>query len=337
MSGPQRQIQPVAVWAVIGAIAMTVIVSVLAVWMTGPNFRPTQPPAGEPPAGLLFWVHLLQITSPVTLLVFVWAYLLRPWYRKGRVTLDGLLLLSWLAVYFQDALMNYLMPQLLWSAYFINYGSWTLGSFPTWISPHGNLLPEPLVAIGATYGSLGFWPAVGACALMQRLRRNHPHLSNLELMMAGWASAVAMNTASELLLLRTGVYAYPGAIHAVTIFAGTPYQFPMTSSLCFGAVMAATATLRYFADDQGRTWVEYGVERLTVSPAKQTLLRFFALFGFVQLSMFLLFTVPIQWVGLLSDTWPTLPAHLTNGLCGYGPNADLCPGPGVPVYRPQGS
>jgi hypothetical protein len=330
----QRTVEPVAVWAVVGVLALAVIASVLAIWISGPNFKPTAPPPGEPPASLMLWVHLLQIFSPITLLVFLWAYLIRPWMRSGQITLDGMLLVSWLAVYFQDALMNYLTPQLLWSSYFINFGSWSLGSFPTWISPHGNLLPEPLVAIGATYGSLGFWPAVGACAVMRSLHRRFPRMSTLELILIGWAAAVAMNASSELLLLRTGVYAYPGSIRAFSFFPGTPYQFPLTSGICFGAVMAATATLRYFKDDTGRTWVERGVERLTLSPTRQTLLRFFALFGFVQLSMFLLFTVPIQWVGLISDPWPELPAHLTNGLCAYGPAADQCPGPGIPIFRP---
>jgi hypothetical protein len=57
----------------------------------------------------------------------------------------------------------------------------------------------------------------------------------------------------------------------------------------------------FFTDADGHSWVERGVGYVAKSPRMQTLLRFLAVFGFVQVSKFVLFTIPIQWVGLMSD------------------------------------
>jgi hypothetical protein len=309
-------VPPVAIWAALGAAIMALIVFVLARWIGGPNFHPVVP-SGPAPPGLMKWIWLLQILSPITLLVFLWFYVLRPWRSVGHMTLDGMLLLSWLSVYFHNALMNYLTSQLLWSSFFINYGSWGPGSFPTWFSP--GVVPEPFIGIGATYGTLGFWPALGVCGAMGWLQRRCPKMSTLELILCGWLVAIFFNTASEVPLLWTGIYAYPGAIRGLAIFPGRTYQFPMSSAICFGAVFVATATLRFFTDADGHSWVERGAGYVAKSLRMQTLLRFLAVFGFVQVSMFVLFTIPIQWVGLMSDPWPALPAHLTNGVCSYGP------------------
>ena len=58
---------------------------------------------------------------------------------------------------------------------------------------------------------------------------------------------------------RSGFYTYPGAIRAVSINAGTYYQWPIYEGLMWGGVQAALCCLRYFTDDRGRTVVERGL------------------------------------------------------------------------------
>jgi Spirocyclase AveC-like len=137
-------------------------------------------------------------------------------------------------------------------------------------------------------------------------------------------------------LIRTGVYMYPGGIRGVSLFAGETYQFPLTEGFFFGGLgVGSLAALKHFKDDRGYTFVERGVERLGLSVARQTLLRFLAIFGFFHAAFLLLYGVPNQWLATHSDPFPQgYPSYLLNGMCVYGANGDQCPGPGVLMPRP---
>jgi hypothetical protein len=53
--------------------------------------------------------------------------------------------------------------------------------------------------------------------------------------------------------------------------------------------------------------------------------------------MLVVFTIPMQWLGLHSGPFPRgYPSYMTNGLCAYGVHGDECPGPGVFMPRPAG-
>jgi hypothetical protein len=88
-------------------------------------------------------------------------------------------------------------------------------------------------------------------------------------------------------------------------------------------------------DDRGHTFVERGIDKLRVGAVARQWIKFLALFAYVHVSMFLVFTVPMQWFATHSDAFPAgYPSYMINGLCAYGPNQDQCPGPGVMMPRP---
>lgn len=123
------------------------------------------------------------------------------------------------------------------------------------------------------------------------------------------AMAVA-GVAIESVVLRAGAYAYPGGIREVTLWAGETYQIPLTETFFFG-----------------------GLGRLAISEPRKQWVRFFAIFGAVHLSFFLVYTVPNQWLSTHSDPHPDgYPSYLENGMCASGAEQDQCPG--VPMPRP---
>jgi hypothetical protein len=72
----------------------------------------------------------------------------------------------------------------------------------------------------------------------------------------------AIDTVIETVLLRLGVYAYPGGIRAITLYAGHTYQLPMSEPFFFaGLGLGAAAALSHFRDDRLRTVVERGLDR----------------------------------------------------------------------------
>jgi hypothetical protein len=295
---------PVVRWAWVGAAILVFIVYVLGRWIVTGRAVPTAP--GPDP--LPHSAHLFT----------------------------GMLYLCWLTLFFQDPMMNYTSATVLYNAYMVNLGTWTLGSTPGWTSPNGNNLPEPLLLIVVGYTIIGYSLCFPVLALLNNAREQWPALTKFRLALLGIAILIALDTLFESLLLRTGVYAYPGGIRAITLFAGQTYQFPMTEGLCYGGLTTgATLVLLLYRDDRGNTFVERGVDRLRVSGVMRQWVKFLALFAYVHVSMFVVFTVPMQWFATHSDPFPDgYPSYMINGLCAYGPTRDQCPGPGVMIPRP---
>jgi hypothetical protein len=136
-----------------------------------------------------------------------------------------------------------------------------------------------------------------------------------------------------LIFLPIGFYVYPGAIRAVSINAGTYYQWPIYEGLMWGGVLTAFCCLRYFTDDRGRTVVERGLENVRGGFAKVQLTRFLAIFAAVSACFFFLYNLPAQWVAMHADPWPAdvqQRSYLNGGICGDGTDHP-CPNPVLPV------
>lgn len=327
---------PVVYWARAGVVIAVFIAWVLGRWMLGPNFKPTDP-GPDPITGLeltiLFWVQAITVILGV---VTVWLVIVRPWMREGQMTTAGMLYTCWLTLFFQDPMMNYTSAHVLYNSYMVNMGTWTLGSTPGWTSPNGNNLPEPLLLIILGYSVGSYCLVFPVIAILNKIRDKKPAISKVSLAVIGIGLLICMNTIFEASLLRTGAYAYPGGIREITLFAGQPYQFPMTEGLFFGGfTIGSTMLLLFFRDDKGQTFVEKGIETLHISQFSRQWVKFFALFAFVHGSMFLVFTIPMQWMGTHSDPYPEYPSYMINGLCAYGETGDQCPGPGVMMPRPE--
>jgi len=327
---------PVVRWAWVGGAVLIFIVSVLARWILAGYAVPTDPgPDPLPHAAHLIIVWVQWIAMLLGALAFS-LIVVKPWMREGRMTTTGMLYLAWLTLFFQDPMMNYTSATVLYNAYMVNLGTWTLGSMPGWTSPHGNNLPEPLLLIVVGYTLIGYSLCFPVLALLNKAREHWPSMSKFRLALLGIAILIALDTLFESLLLRTGVYAYPGGIRAITLFAGQTYQFPMTEGVCYGGLTTgATLVLLLYRDDRGHTFVERGIDKLRVGTVARQWVKFLALFAYVHVSMFVVFTVPMQWFATHSDPFPAgYPSYMINGLCAYGPNQDQCPGPGVMMPRP---
>jgi hypothetical protein len=324
-------------WAWLGAALMAFIIYVLATWVLTGRAVPTDPgpdPLPEVQRQFIFWV---QIVAMVLGLVAAWVFVVRGWRREGRLTTTGMLYIAWLTLFFQDPMMNYTSATVLYNAHMVNLGTWTLGSTPGWTSPNGNNLPEPLLLIVVGYTIIGYSLCFPVLAVLNTLKARWPGLTRPRLALIGVLCLVLLDTLFESLLLRTGVYAYPGGIRAITLFAGETYQFPMSEGIFYGGVLiGATLVLLLYRDDKGQTFVERGIDQLRVGAVARQWVKFLALFGFVHLSMLVGFTIPMQWFATHSDPFPEgYPSYMINGLCAYGPQQDQCPGPGVMMPRPK--
>ena len=328
-------------WSAVGVFFLAFEIYVLGKWITGPNFKPTDPgpdPISQTSSDILI---AMQAICVVGFLLCAWYWIVKPWIREGRFTTDGMIALSMALIFFYDPSMNYASTTLLYNSHLVNFGAWTAGSWPGWTSPNGNLLPEPIFITPTGYLFAVYSQIVFVLWLLRKYNERRPKLSILSLIMIIIVGLTLSDTIAECIFIKIGgVYTYPGGIRSLTVFAGSWFQFPLTEGFTFGGLgLAATAILQYFKNDRGQTFVEAGLESMRIGQKGKQSLKFLAIYGFVHSTFLVFYMMPNLWLSTHSDPYPMpqsgRPSYFINHMCVYGPNANQCPGPGVMLPRPM--
>lgn len=273
--------KPVHLWAAVGAVFLAYTLYVFIRWVTGPYFEPVSGGPSEPPLYMKIPLMANAIVLWVGLPFALWFFIIRPWVRERRITLDGMLLVSMALMMFQDPMLNYYSTWCTYNAWLFNQGSWA-PHIPGWVAHEepGHTVPEPLLTNipGYMYGVLLL--TIVGCAIMRKIKNRWPAISNLRLILVTYAIAFVFDFVMEaLILLPIGFYSYPGAIQALSFNAGTYYQWPVYEGLMWGGVQAALCCLRFFTDDRGRTVVERGLDTVRGGFFRRQFVRFLAIFG----------------------------------------------------------
>jgi hypothetical protein len=170
--------------------------------------------------------------------------------------------------------------------------------------------------------------------VMDAVRRRRPQtgvagLIGISIIFLGTLDAIC-----EAACTRLGLFVWPNTFGPM-ISKGKYYQFPLVEGLIMGFLWTAMTALMYFRDENGRTFVERGVDGLAWSPHVKTWTRQFAMIGAMNVFIFAFFHFPAWVVTTHSGAWPNdllQRSYLTNQVC--GPYTDYaCPGPGIPIAR----
>jgi hypothetical protein len=320
------------VWALVGAAFVLLYAYVMLRWVTGPNFRSVPAGPDVPPTWMKIVAHSIEVVTPT---VFAWTlyhYVYRPWRREGELSHDGLMVLALITLYWQNTLPNYLSYGTLLSSAFTNLGSW-YQYIPGWVSPNMSRLPEAPLAWGLCYACwFVFFPMKAGAKFTHWFGRRHPALSAIRVFAVAYVGFMVLDFVLEGAFLRTGMYAYAGTIHSVTLFAGKTYQFPVAEILTWGLAWTLYATLYAYRDDRGMTLVERGVEKLRVGAKRKKLVRLLALVAIFNL-IFLGQNAIMILIAPHADRWPRgYKSYQVNGICGPG-TAYACPAPNVPIPK----
>jgi len=159
-------------------------------------------------------------------------------------------------------------------------------------------------------------------------------MSTPTLVLIGFLSVCLFDLVLEVAMIRTRVSAYPGTIHGLSIYGGKPYQFPAYNAVFAGGIFTASGVLRYFRDDKGNSFVERGLERLTLPRRRQNGLRILAVCGFANLALLVTYFIPYNWVVLHADRTPEYPTWLRAGICGEGTGYE-CPNQTSAIPQPR--
>ncbi|WP_155762792.1 spirocyclase AveC family protein, partial [Mycobacterium colombiense] len=224
-------------------------------------------------------------------------------------------------MFFQDPLLNYLNTWCTYNTWMPNRGSWS-SNIPGWVSPEvpGHQVVEPLLTNVPGYSFGNLLIVMLGCWVMRRIKARWPDLGNAALITLAFAFNILLDFVMEgLIFLPIGFYVYPGAIRAVSVNAGTYYQWPIYEGLMWGGVLTALCCLRFFTDDRGRTVAERGLDHVRGGVGKVQLTRFLAIFAAVSACFFFFYNLPAQWIGMHQDPWPediVKRSYFLMGICG---------------------
>jgi Spirocyclase AveC-like len=329
-------IQPVVYWAGLGALLLGLMLYVGVRWVTGPYFKAVD--TGPTPLGSAQHAALLaiQIAGPIAAVAMLYWLLVRPWLRERRITSEGLLVLAYQTLWFQDPVGNGANYWFLYNSHLYNRGSW-VNYLPFWSSyggKPGHMFPEPIFGIGPGYiyfFVIGVW--AGMVFFNFSLRR-FPQFGVFGACVVAYGGIFIFDVVLEAVIwMPTGFYTYPGA--GWLRFGSSAHAYAPLEGICVGFLCLPFVLLRHYRDDRGYTWVERGVDKVRCGPTLKVGLRLLALIAVAQSIMFFAYNIWIYQIGAHASSYPKAvlqDSYFLNGLCGAGTNR-ACPGPAIPNTR----
>ena len=209
-----------------------------------------------------------------------------------------------------DPLINYFHYTFAWNARAWNLGSW-LGSFPMAQGP--THYGEGLAWFVPQYLYLGIGLASIELRIVGALRNRWPGIPDVRAFAVASASIFVLDCVLEQVFIRAGVYAFPRTWSSLTLFAGSPYQFPIYESVFVAAYATGFTVLRSSARDHpsGLSFVERGVERWR--PAWRTPVTLLAVIGFCAVWAALAYFLPWSWMSNNPDSLVQVPSYMLPG------------------------
>ncbi|MBT8340870.1 MAG: spirocyclase AveC family protein, partial [Desulfatitalea sp.] len=286
-------------------------------WLLSPIFRPSPVGSDSLPHNVWLTVRICEALGGVTGLAVFIKFVLMPVIREKHIPTDGLMVINFLLIWWMDPMVNYFNFSFTYNSHTFNMGSWA-SFIPGASYPNLENFPEPLLMMGGFY--LGFWmlTALAGCWLIRKMLAWRPGIRPLSCLVVVFIAMFIIDMLIELLILRTGLAAYPGVWASFSIFPGQVYQWPLYEGVGVGLACVGFTALRFYKDDKGQTFVEKGIDRLKISSSKKRIVRFLALAGAIQPMMLLGFYVTYNVFLLHIDTFPAYPSYMRNEICGEG-------------------
>lgn len=326
-------------WFFIGCVFLIFMAWVVWQWVTAPGFGPTRLPEGvEVPTHYKIAINVLQVALPIAWLYLIYTQIVKPIRTTGQPNTLGLVGIGFFFAIFWDPSMNWIQQGCVYNPYAFNLG-FLSNNIPGWMSPRGELLPEPLLAWAGGYPAILIGGCVFGMAIMRGVKGAFPGIQNLFLAITGVLGVMVYDATVEIVLIRgSAIYAYPGSIRSLSLFAGHWYQFPIYEALLFGGWWGLCAVLLYFKDDKGLTWVERGVEKIDLcrrSNFRKAMVRAIAIIGFCQVIELVIYVLPMPLFTANADPFPDdTPAFFTTGTGMCGPGTGIsCARPDLPIIR----
>ncbi len=295
--------RPALLWAFVGALFSCFSLAVFGAWLFSDAFAAVPlTEADAMPAATLVALRMLEALSVVVALVGLHAYLIRPWMRTGQAPLAGLLLVGALITYVLDTTVNFADYHMAWNKHSFNRGTWA-AFFPGHTGP--TQYAEAWLWGPPMYMYFGVVLAAVQLQVFDRLR---PRWGVAIAAPMAFAAAFVFDLIAESAIIQlTHAYAWPYTIGALSIRAGTQFQFPLYESLLVAIYASLYSALIHSERGAKLAWIERGSEAF--SGASLLLIRLFAATGFAALCTAIYFA-GFYLFSQFADSQVVMPAYL---------------------------
>jgi Spirocyclase AveC-like len=300
----RRRTRALRGWAALGLLFVVFELYLFIAWFVSGDARPI--PAGPDEVPRVMWVSLisLQVICVAAAVFTIAAVVVVPLRRNHRLSENGLWVLAFATLVWQEPLVSFVRPEIAYNAALVNLGSWTAW-IPGWRSPSPDRLPVPLLLNGVAYVFMIFAVLLLGEWVVRVARRRWPNLGRGPiLVILAAVFATFMLVVEGMVFARTGAYGWGGVVPSLTLWSGEAYQFPLYQLLMGTIWFTSFAALRLFSDDNGWTVVERGAESLDVGSKTRTAYRFFARVAACNLVFLLTYNVPMNLIGAHVEPWP---------------------------------
>ena len=297
-------------WAALGLLFLGFELFLFVTWFTSGDARPTAPGSDKMSDLMRISLLALQVICVLAAVVCVVAVVFLPLRRDRRLSENGLWVLTFMTLVWQEPILNYVRPQIAYNANLVNLGCWT-AHIPGWRSPHPERNPVPLLVNGVTYIFVIIGVVLLAEMVMSAARRRWPNLGRAELLAIAFVFFLAFVFLLEgVIFARTGAYVWGGVVPSLTLWSGREYQCPVYQLIIGSIWFTGFTALRVFSNAQGWTVAERGAETLNVGNKSRTAYRFLARVAACNLVYLVTYCVPMNLIGAHVSPWsPSIENH----------------------------
>jgi hypothetical protein len=302
----------VTLWAAFGA-AWTVFALVgWGRWIFSDKFAPAPKGLDKISDFHLLLINAYQVFAVCLLIALVAVYIVKPWLRTRHLSLDGMLLIGCMFAYYMDVAINYVhQDTFAWNAYALNMGSW--GSFFPGSTAGSHNYAEGLAWAMPDYMVFGTIVAIWGCWMLIRLKGRYPMLSTPAAFCILFVILYVGLSILEILRIRFELYGYARTLKALTLWAGSQYQWPLYESLFTGCFGLAFIYVRWSWITKGSSFVDAGIEKLNVSEGIRQYILLFAVVGFCVSAFGVFYFIPWAITSLGADSIAILPSYMRPG------------------------
>lgn len=299
---------PATFLALIGAVWLAASVVIATRWVASDEFRPAPrigPDVMEP--WRLVSLRVFEIISLAVMAGFIWGCVIQPLRRNGRIGLDGKFVIGGIVCFIIDAFLNVQQYLFAWNSYNVNRGVW-VHFMPFHGADAPNRYAESLLWGPPMYIYFCAGVAIVACHEARRVRLRWPSISKFRLYVFIFIGEFLFDFVVENTVIRTThAYAFAKTYEPLTLWAGKFYQFPIYESVLVALVGCLFTWARMEAEERPSP-IEAGAERWR--PALQPHIRNLAVLGFCILTLFFVYHLPLNWLGLAGTSFADMPSYM---------------------------
>lgn len=235
---------PARLWGALGVVFLAVQAVLFGRWILADGLHVTFDSDADisPVRATIVWIVQALVIAASVVVVYVLA---RQCIREGSISFDTAIAVGFVLCAWQDPLLEWVKPTFFHSYYALHFTPNWGPHLPGWSHP-GLTRPITLALAPSGLGYLAMITCVWLqCRLAGRVLRLHEQWRTGRILATYLAAGLVVVVSFEAVFIGAGIYTYPLAVPALSLWAGHWYQYPLTEMVTWTLFLTAFAFMRH--------------------------------------------------------------------------------------------